>query len=156
MFDSGELATLLAGRSVEDVHSSESDTTEARKARLLQIFRLRTEKSYFRLAQNLARNLELDLRNTDLSGANLRDLGLRGIDLEGTDLTDADVTGTLFGDNPGLTEADKRDLERRGAVFQEPPNSDVPGDAPNALRPAPTAWDGPAARLGESESAEQN
>ena len=61
LFDSGELATVLAGRSVENVHSIESDTTEARKARLLQILRLRTEKSYFRLAQDLARNLARNL-----------------------------------------------------------------------------------------------
>ena len=77
------------------------------------------------------RNIELfqrdvALKYTDLRGANLRNLDLRKIDLKGADLTDADVTGTLFGDNPGLTEADKQDLERRGAIFQEPPSSDVP------------------------------
>ena len=41
-------------------------------------------------------------------------------------LTEADVTGTLFGNNPGLTEADKRDLQQRGAIFVVPPSSDVP------------------------------
>jgi len=76
------------------------------------------------LALALASNLNLS--GADLSGANLRYINLRGVDLTGTDLTYADVTGTIFGDNPGLTEADKRDLQSRGAIIQDPPSSDVP------------------------------
>jgi Pentapeptide repeats (8 copies) len=68
----------------------------------------------------------IDLANIDLSGANLRDLDLIGVDLTATDLTGADVSGTIFGNNLGLTESDKRGLTSRGAIFQEPPNSDVP------------------------------
>jgi len=68
----------------------------------------------------------LNLEDANLSGANLRDMNLRGVDLTGADLTYADVTGTLFGDNPGLTDADKRDLQSRGAIFHDPPSSDVP------------------------------
>lgn len=193
LFDSGD--NVLEGHSVEYAHPIESDATEARKARLLQVLRVYTERSNLTRARNLAlgqtraleialdlnqalnlaldlnldlnqplnleRALELnraleqaleraraldiagaldiaralnlertrdfvDLRHADLSGANLRELDLRGISLEGTNLTDADVTGTLFGDNPGLTESDKRDLQRRGAIFQDPPSSDVP------------------------------
>ena len=41
LYDSGELAEVLDGRSVEYVHSIESDTTEARKSRLVQVIRLR-------------------------------------------------------------------------------------------------------------------
>ncbi|NER84477.1 MAG: pentapeptide repeat-containing protein [Leptolyngbya sp. SIO1D8] len=67
-------------------------------------------------------DLDIDLRNVDLSGANLRGIDLRGVNLEGTDLTNADVIGTIFGENPGLTTSDKRDLQRRGAIFQDPPS----------------------------------
>ena len=67
-----------------------------------------------------------NLSGANLSGANLRDINLAGIDLTGADLTYADVTGTIFGANPGLTEADKRDLQNRGAIFLDPPSSDVP------------------------------
>ena len=72
------------------------------------------------------RALTLDLSNADLSGANLRYTNMTGVDLTESDLTHADVTGTIFGDNPGLTEADKRDLQSRGAIFIDPPSSDVP------------------------------
>jgi uncharacterized protein YjbI with pentapeptide repeats len=66
-----------------------------------------------------------DLRQADLRGANLRDLDLRGTNLEGTDFADADVWGTLFGNNKGLVEADKRDLIQRGAIFQDSLRSDT-------------------------------
>jgi len=78
------------------------------------------------IAIAIARDLDLDLSGADLSGANLRNMNLIGVDLAGADLTYADVTGTLFGNNPGLTDADKRDLQSRGAIFQDPPSSDVP------------------------------
>ncbi|NEQ29628.1 MAG: pentapeptide repeat-containing protein [Leptolyngbya sp. SIO4C5] len=68
----------------------------------------------------------MEIKGAKLKGANLSYLDLRGINLEGTDLTDANVTGALFGNNLGLTESDKRDLAKRGAIFQEPPSSDVP------------------------------
>ena len=67
-----------------------------------------------------------DLERADLSGANLRDIDLAGVDLTGTVLTYADVTGTIFRGNPGLPATDKRDLQSRGAIFQDPPSSDVP------------------------------
>lgn len=67
-----------------------------------------------------------DLNRADLSGANLRNMNLTGVDLTGADLTHADVTGTIFGDNPGLLVTDKRDLQSRGAIFLDPPSSDVP------------------------------
>ena len=109
----------------------ESDTTEARKARLLQVLRLYTERT--NLTRGLAQDRDrvrvrvrdrvrdlagnINLRHADLIGANLKDLDLRGMDLTDADLTDADVTGTLFGNNPGLTEEVKRDLQQRGAIF---------------------------------------
>ena len=67
-----------------------------------------------------------NLSGADLSGANLRGINLSGVDLTGADLTHTDVTGTIFGGNPGITETDKRDLQSRGAIFQDPPRSDVP------------------------------
>jgi uncharacterized protein YjbI with pentapeptide repeats len=75
---------------------------------------------------DLDQDLTSDLSEADLNGANLRYINLTGADLTGADLTYADVTGTIFGNNPGLTEADKRDLQSRGAISQAPPSSDVP------------------------------
>jgi uncharacterized protein YjbI with pentapeptide repeats len=75
---------------------------------------------------DLDQDLTSDLSEADLNGANLRYINLTGADLTGADLTYADVTGTIFGNNPGLTEADKRDLQSREAIFQAPPSSDVP------------------------------
>lgn len=90
------------------------------------------------LARDLARALENagarvlegagthDLSNTDLSGANLRDLSFVGVNLTDADLTNSDVTRTSFGNNQGITEEDKQDLQSRGAIFLDPPKSDVP------------------------------
>lgn len=71
------------------------------------------------------RGEDLDLSELDLSGANLRKLVLTGADLTGTNFDHALVEGTVFGDNPGLAEADKDDLQSRGAIFQDSPGSDV-------------------------------
>ena len=103
------------------------------------------------LARNLNRTdfdraIEVDFRGINLKGANLEYLSFRGADLSGADLahtnlagadltdanlananlTDAEVTNAIFGNNLGLTAANKDDLRRRGAIFQEPPSSDVP------------------------------
>ena len=78
------------------------------------------------IARNLAVNLVrafshssiLSLVGINLRGANLNGLNLIGIDLTGTDLTSAIVKNTVFGNNSGLTEADKADLQQRGALFR--------------------------------------
>ncbi|MEM9484857.1 MAG: pentapeptide repeat-containing protein [Cyanobacteria bacterium P01_F01_bin.116] len=94
---------------------------------------------------DMVRNQQLDLERADLTNANLRNIDLRYANLteasfEGADLTNAVLTGanvkrtnlkganvtrTIFGENENLTDADKRDLKRRGAIFQAPPSSDV-------------------------------
>ena len=148
MFEAGDLEQLNIPP-VESVTPIDSSTQDARKARLIQVLRLRGRSSFNRdldLARALASNLNLacasdlarkvypdldqdltsDLSEADLNGANLRYINLTGADLTGADLTYADVTGTIFGNNPGLTEADKRDLQSREAIFQAPPSSDVP------------------------------
>ncbi len=89
-------------------------------ARALEIARDRA----LEIADGRAR--DIDLSEADLSGANLSNINLTNADLTNADLTYADVTGTIFRDNPGLTEADKRNLQRRGAIFLDPPSSDVP------------------------------
>ena len=68
----------------------------------------------------------LSLIGIDLKGANLKRLNLVGTDLTGTNLTDAIVDRTVFGNNPGLTQSDQRDLQQRGAIFQDLPGSDLP------------------------------
>ena len=78
------------------------------------------------LARTLERALDLDFSSANLSGANLRDLSLVGANLTDTDLTNADVTRTRFGNNSGLSNSDKRYLQSRGAIFIDPPSSDVP------------------------------
>lgn len=168
LFESGELEDLKAPP-VENVQSVENNTTDARKARLVQALRLqknlvltthrrwrararacarivdcafgmvlviayiftrfhdRLRDRFYYFAHNFdqARARTLDLRNVDLSGANLRNVDLSRADLSRANLTDADVTGTIFGDNKGLTEEDKRNLKRRGAIFQDSPGSNV-------------------------------
>jgi hypothetical protein len=70
---------------------------------------------------DLVRARDLNLSNADLSGANLRDLDLVGANLTNADLTKADVTGTRFGNNSGLPDTDKRNLQSRGAIFLDLP-----------------------------------
>jgi uncharacterized protein YjbI with pentapeptide repeats len=136
LFEAGELEKLDMP-SVEAVTPVDSDSPDARKARLIQALGLRDQSSvnlYRFLARTIAsdlsrasaRDLDIDLSKADLSGANLRDIDLTGVDLTGADLAHANVTRTIFGDRSGFTEADKRDLQRRGAIFLDPPSSDVP------------------------------
>ena len=66
----------------------------------------------------------LNIRGADLTGANLKNINVRGADLTDVDLTNANVVGTIFGDNRGLTYANKIDLKRRGAIFQDSPDQD--------------------------------
>ena len=60
-----------------------------------------------------------NLSSTNLSGANLSKVDLGGVDLSTTNLSGAIVENTLFGEGIGLTESEKRDLRRRGAIFDE-------------------------------------
>ncbi|WP_170861417.1 pentapeptide repeat-containing protein [Geitlerinema sp. PCC 9228] len=43
-------------------------------------------------------------------------------DLKGTDLSDANVENAHFGENPGISFNEKRDLISRGAIFDDEPN----------------------------------
>ncbi len=78
------------------------------------------------------------LRGANLRGASLRGANLRGADLRGADLSDANLSDanlnfanlsgagvekTRFGDNQGISESMKLDLQQRGAIFE-----DAPGD----------------------------
>ncbi|MEN8444850.1 MAG: TIR domain-containing protein [Cyanobacteria bacterium J06555_13] len=69
---------------------------------------------------------DLDLTDADLRSTNLRNINLLGVNLTRADLTGADVQGTVFGDNEGLLESVKSDLQKRGAIFQDSPGSNVP------------------------------
>ena len=91
-------------------------------------------------------NRQLNLEHADLTNTNLRNTNLRqanltkanftradltGANLTGANLTETILTGaeinqTIFGENRGLTVADKIELQQRGAILLDPPNSDVP------------------------------
>jgi hypothetical protein len=64
-------------------------------------------------------NKVIDLSGLDLSGANLQGVNLVGIPLIETNFDNAIVQGAIFGNNPGLTDSDKDNLRRRGAIFQD-------------------------------------
>lgn len=71
----------------------------------------------------------------DLSGANLSDADLRGANLiganlSGANLSRANVENARFGNNRGISEARKRDLIQKGAIFE-----DSHGDRSSILLP---------------------
>lgn len=111
LFESGELENLPIPP-VENVESVDNDSTDARKARLVQSLRLPRAKLFDTHDYNLS--------NADLSGTNLKDINLRGANLTNVDLTNANVSGAVFGNNQGLTEANEQDLKSRGAFFITP------------------------------------
>jgi uncharacterized protein YjbI with pentapeptide repeats len=67
-----------------------------------------------------------NLSRADLSRATLRGATLRGATLRDANLNRADLSEAIFGNNSGLSESDKLDIEMRGAIFQDSPESDVP------------------------------
>ncbi|NET62534.1 MAG: hypothetical protein F6K47_42495 [Symploca sp. SIO2E6] len=69
---------------------------------------------------------EVDLSGVDLSKADLRGADLRGAILQQTNLLDAKVEKALFGNNLGLSEATKQQLEKLGAIFEELPKQNLP------------------------------
>ena len=77
-------------------------------------------------------DVRVDLRRADLSGVNLRFAALDGVDLRGANLSRTDLRGAdlrsaellaeaRFGNNLGLTEAEKQDLQSKGAIFEDIP-----------------------------------
>jgi hypothetical protein len=97
------------------------------RAHALDLALARTHAHALDLAHALAHalDLDLDLTNVDFKRTNLRNINLIGVDLTGADLSGAEVEGTIFGDNDGLLESDKRDLQARGAILLDSPESDV-------------------------------
>ena len=68
------------------------------------------------------------LNHANLIRANLSDADLRNADLTDVNLSGAEVKNTRFGYNKGISESLKRDLEERGAIFE-----DSPGDRSGVL-----------------------
>ena len=64
-----------------------------------------------------------DLIGADLSGADLSYANLNGADLSGADLSGAIVKDARFISVVGIAEYEQRELEARGAIFQDPPRS---------------------------------
>ena len=89
--------------------------TNLRKANLH-----RADLSQVNLSQSM-------LQEACLNRANLSAAYLRNANLFKTDLRGAIVKAATFGNNLGLTEQDKSNLKRQGAIFQESPNLDVLG-----------------------------
>ena len=67
-----------------------------------------------------------DLKGADLKGADLQTALLAGANLEGADLQGTIVINTTFGSNTGLSESDKGNLRARGAIFEDPTDSELP------------------------------
>lgn len=64
------------------------------------------------------------IENADLSGANLNDADLSnanlvGVKMSGTNLNGVKVQGAIFGDNIDLSKDVERDLENKGAIFND-------------------------------------
>jgi len=77
---------------------------------------------------NSANLLFANLSGADLSGANLSGANLSDADLSGANLSGIQVEKTRFSDNLGITEELKKDLIKRGAIFD-----DSPGDRSRIL-----------------------
>jgi uncharacterized protein YjbI with pentapeptide repeats len=60
-----------------------------------------------------------DLINADLSNANLSNANLNNANLTATNLNTAKVENARFGNNAGLDEKAKYELEQRGAIFPQ-------------------------------------
>ncbi|MGK7876595.1 MAG: pentapeptide repeat-containing protein [Xenococcaceae cyanobacterium] len=70
------------------------------------------------------------LDHADLVSVNLSDANLSNASLVNADLSGAQVKNARFGYNSGISEAMRRDLIQRGAIFQ-----DSPGDRSGVLTP---------------------
>jgi hypothetical protein len=68
----------------------------------------------------------VNLSRANLSDANLGQAILFKSNLSDTNLSGADLYGARLKNNLGLSEVDKVDLQSRGAIFQDSPESDVP------------------------------
>lgn len=67
---------------------------------------------------NNANLCDANLNDADLGGANLNGANLCGASLRNTNLSRANVKNARFKDNLGLSEDIKRDLNQRGAIFE--------------------------------------
>jgi uncharacterized protein YjbI with pentapeptide repeats len=66
---------------------------------------------------------EADLSGADLSGADLSGANLSGADLSEVNLINIKVQDTRFGDNLGISDEMKKELEGKGAIFEDSPGS---------------------------------
>ena len=62
---------------------------------------------------------DADLINADLSNANLSNANLHNANLTSTNLSSTKVENARFGNNAGLSEDAKYELEQRGAIFPQ-------------------------------------
>ena len=67
-----------------------------------------------------------DLEGADLKEADLQTANLLRANLEGADLQGTIVINTTFGSNTGLSKSDKGNLRARGAIFEDPTDSELP------------------------------
>ncbi|MBD2694835.1 pentapeptide repeat-containing protein [Anabaena catenula] len=129
-------SAILIGANLESADSRSANLNGAIliSANLLfaKLFRANLESAILESANlenaNLFRaNLEnanlsrANLENANLLFANLSGANLLFANLESADLREAKVENARFGYNPGITENAKRDLKRRGAIFEDSP-----------------------------------
>lgn len=125
LFDSGSLDNIEGAEVLEVKYLTENELAEIIRtngAEALDLSRADLSGANFSRA-DLSR---ADLREADLKGADLSGANLREADLNGTDLSGANLSNARFGNNLGLSEREKVDMQRRGAIFDDSPDSDVP------------------------------
>jgi uncharacterized protein YjbI with pentapeptide repeats len=66
-----------------------------------------------------------NLSRADLSGANLSGATLGGSNLEEANLRGTNLSEARFRNNPGLSDMDKADMKKRGAIFEDSPESGI-------------------------------
>ena len=85
--------------------------------------RIQSAQIFFDLSKANLSNTYLFSAN--LNSANLSSTDLRNADLRNASLSSTNVEGAIFDNNLGLEVGDKNTLQRRGAIFQDTPGSDV-------------------------------
>ena len=97
---------------------------------LVQRIEAADTEDFLTLAKLLGRDPKIDFAGADLSLVNLSSADLSEAVLSEANLSSAKVENTRFGIGSELSESEKLDLKRRGAIF-----ADALGDRESAFSP---------------------